>query len=217
MPTPPARPGDNVEVSTVDRDPARLAAALATLHRSDTARDGPTLIDFAESPRDDDWTLRSALVRLAQPEPVRAGAVLELIRRTDAALAPHRRLLESDPVPTAPWLSPDAPDPGDASRSPVWDARSTDLARVSARFPGGDAVVAAYADAEGLDEPERSLVPLLGAAVDLDELAEELTAWARDRTGPPPVRALDAIAERVFERLAGLGVPRESGPTRRRR
>lgn len=41
---------------------------------------------YAEVPRDGDWTLRSALVRFAQPEPVRAGAVLELVRRTDGAL-----------------------------------------------------------------------------------------------------------------------------------
>ncbi|MFP5320565.1 MAG: hypothetical protein ACLGIC_01825 [Acidimicrobiia bacterium] len=43
-------------------------------------------VGFADAPRDRDWSLRSALVRFAQPEPTRAGAVLELVRRTDGAL-----------------------------------------------------------------------------------------------------------------------------------
>lgn len=41
---------------------------------------------IGDVPRRDDWSLRAALVRFAQPEPVRAGAVLELVRRTDGAL-----------------------------------------------------------------------------------------------------------------------------------
>lgn len=55
---------------------------------------GSRLVDFAECPRVGDWTLRSALVRYAQRSPVAASAVLELIRRTDGALQPHRRSLE---------------------------------------------------------------------------------------------------------------------------
>lgn len=46
------------------------------------------LVDYAEVARDDDWSLRSALVRYAQVAPVRASAVLELVRRTDGALKP---------------------------------------------------------------------------------------------------------------------------------
>ncbi len=52
------------------------------------------LIDYAETERVGQWSLRSALVRYAQPEPVRAGHVLELVRRLDAALAPSRSRLE---------------------------------------------------------------------------------------------------------------------------
>jgi hypothetical protein len=44
------------------------------------------LVDFAERPRTHDWTLRSALVRYAQPEPQRVNDILELVRRVDAAL-----------------------------------------------------------------------------------------------------------------------------------
>lgn len=56
------------------------------------------LVDFAECPRAGDWTLRSALVRYAQRSPVAASAVLELVRRTDGALQPHRRALERQAV-----------------------------------------------------------------------------------------------------------------------
>jgi hypothetical protein len=62
------------------------------------ADEGARLVDFAECPRIGDWTLRSALVRYAQRSPVAASAVLELVRRTDAALQPHRRALERTPV-----------------------------------------------------------------------------------------------------------------------
>ena len=54
------------------------------------------LLDFAERPRVDDWSLRAALVRYAQPEPERAAQILELVRRIDAALRQHRKLFERD-------------------------------------------------------------------------------------------------------------------------
>lgn len=44
------------------------------------------LAGFDEAPGSAGWTLRSALVRFAQPEPDRASAVLEVVRRIDAAL-----------------------------------------------------------------------------------------------------------------------------------
>jgi hypothetical protein len=44
------------------------------------------LVDFAERPRVDDWSLRAALVRYAQPEPQRVNDILDLVRRTDWAL-----------------------------------------------------------------------------------------------------------------------------------
>lgn len=63
---------------------------------ADTAAPSPAeLADYAERARIGDWTLRSALVRYAQLAPVAASAVLELVRRTDGALHPHRRGLET--------------------------------------------------------------------------------------------------------------------------
>ncbi len=54
------------------------------------------LLDFAERPRVDDWSLRAALVRYAQPEPERAARLLELVRRAEGALHRHGKLLERD-------------------------------------------------------------------------------------------------------------------------
>jgi hypothetical protein len=54
------------------------------------------LVDFAERPRTRDWSLRSALVRYAQPEPQRVNDLLELVRRVDAALGKSAALLDRD-------------------------------------------------------------------------------------------------------------------------
>jgi hypothetical protein len=54
------------------------------------------LIDFAERPRTEDWSLRSALVRYAQPEPERVNGILELVRRTEGALGQHAKLIERE-------------------------------------------------------------------------------------------------------------------------
>jgi len=51
------------------------------------------LVDFAERPRTSDWSLRSALVRYAQPQPERASTVLSLARRIEWALHQHSDLL----------------------------------------------------------------------------------------------------------------------------
>lgn len=47
------------------------------------------LVDFAERPRLQDWSLRSALVRYAQPQPQRVNDILDLVRRTDWAIGRH--------------------------------------------------------------------------------------------------------------------------------
>jgi hypothetical protein len=52
------------------------------------------LIDFAERPRIEDWSLRAALVRYAQPEPERVNKILEQVRRIEWALRRHRKTIE---------------------------------------------------------------------------------------------------------------------------
>jgi hypothetical protein len=54
------------------------------------------LLDFSERPRVEDWSLRAALVRYAQPQPQRVNDLLELVRRTEAALGKQRGVLERD-------------------------------------------------------------------------------------------------------------------------
>lgn len=44
------------------------------------------IVDFSERPRTHEWSLRAALVRYAQPEPQRVNDLLDLVRRTEAAL-----------------------------------------------------------------------------------------------------------------------------------
>jgi hypothetical protein len=52
------------------------------------------LIDFAERPRAQEWSLRAALVRYAQPQPQRVNDILDLVRRTESALGQYAAVLE---------------------------------------------------------------------------------------------------------------------------
>ena len=199
-------------------NPEAVAAALLAAHAGpvDGLSDGHRLVDYAESSRAGGWSLRSALVRFAQPEPTRAGAVLELIRRTDGALKPHRRRLESAAVRTHPDLGPalvvdvDGTVAIRADARCVLDAPAADLARAALHLDDGDAVVEAYVAAAG-DDPTFAAVPLLVVALQLDAVADALVPWAIAHDGPPPVEEVDRRAAAAFARLAELGVPRETG------
>lgn len=208
-----------------------IGALLAARHRRETETDPQrSLLDFPESPRVGDWTLRSALVRLAQPEPVRAGATLELIRRCDGALRHLRRALERHAVVTDRSLSSASIRRADGRGSgsmggwtlddpvvPVADVRVADLARLALDDPTGfPAVLDAYTATIELDEAEREAIGLVEAALELDRLADELAGWARSGPADPPVELVDATCDRVFARLEALGVAREpEGPLRR--
>jgi hypothetical protein len=54
------------------------------------------LVDLSECSRVDDWSLRSALVRYAQPQPTRSGTILANVRRIDAVLHPQAKLLRAE-------------------------------------------------------------------------------------------------------------------------
>jgi hypothetical protein len=71
------------------------------------------LVDFAERPHVDDWSLRAALVRYAQPQPQRVNDVLDLVRRLEWALGQHGSLLQREG--TALWQAlEDGTTPDDA-------------------------------------------------------------------------------------------------------
>lgn len=188
-----------------------------------------SLVNYAESPREGDWTMRSALVRLAQPEAMRASAVVELIRRLDSALHPLARALERHTVVCDRMISPGSVAEVDGEwqlRDPVTpapDTRLADLARLHRADPVfADAVVGAYADAVSADVrpltgEEQQALPLLRAAAAMDALADVLTSWAAAGFRNPPLEPVDRIGAAVFEALERLGVPRESGPPGRGR
>jgi len=54
------------------------------------------LLDYQERPRVDDWSLRAALTRYAQPEPQRVGDLLEQVRRIEFAMGSYQKVLAAD-------------------------------------------------------------------------------------------------------------------------
>jgi hypothetical protein len=52
------------------------------------------LVDLAERPRVQQWSLRAALVRYSQAEPQRVENLLQLVRRVEGAFGAHRAQLE---------------------------------------------------------------------------------------------------------------------------
>ena len=72
------------------------------------------LVDFAERPRVEGWSIRSALCRYAQPEPARVAQVVELVRRIEYALQGQSKLLASDGPALWAAVIGDAPAPDDA-------------------------------------------------------------------------------------------------------
>lgn len=204
-----------------------MGALLAERHNEEVAVSPElSLLNYAESSRVGDWSLRSALVRLAQPDPLRASAVVELIRRVDAALHPHVRALQRHGVLCDRALSRQQMH-GEGSEwrfdgpaEPVPDARTADLARLARTDPEVyDRALAAYesAIAEPLGDEERECLPLLAVALQLDELADVLAGWASQGFLDPPLEAVDTIGRAVHAQLEELGVPQEQGPPGRGR
>lgn len=111
-------------------------------------QDVEAVIEYAERPRADGWSLRAALVRYAQPEPARAGAILELVRRTDGALKPHAKRLagESDLLALAE---------GDQAGGD--DATVVALLRVALVLDHLGDVLAAWAAARSDDRPDAEI------------------------------------------------------------
>ncbi len=180
-------------------------ADIVTRHRDPVEVDETrSLLNYAEAPRIGEWTLRSALVRLAQPYPLRAEAVLGLVRRLDAALKPFVRTLQKHAVVTGRMIPP--------STEGIADARVVDLAVLSERS-GVDItdVVRRYGSDLPLNDAEIEAAPLVAVALTLDELADRLAAWASADREQPPLDAIDRACAGVYERLERLGVPTEDG------
>lgn len=54
------------------------------------------LVDLSERPRTQNWSLRAALTRYAQPQPQRVGDLLDLVRRIEFAIADVADVIERD-------------------------------------------------------------------------------------------------------------------------
>jgi hypothetical protein len=153
-----------------------------------------SILNYAEAPRRGDWTLRSALVRLAQPHPLRSEAVLQLVRRLDASLKPLIRPLQEHGVRSQRSI------PGGAQH--VADTRMVDLM-------ANPEVLAEYRQRIDLDDAEIASVHLVQLALDLDELANTLAAWATAGPIDPPVAEIDQTCARVLNSMNEAGVPQE--------
>ncbi|MFW2380935.1 MAG: hypothetical protein ACN4GZ_04180 [Acidimicrobiales bacterium] len=171
------------------------AEALIAVHAKPVEVDEQhSVLNYAEAPRVGDWTLRSALVRLAQPHPLRSEAVLQLVRRLDAALKPLIRPLQLHGVHTHRSI------PGGAQH--VADTRLVDVA-------ADPDLLAAYRYRVVLDDAELSSVHLVRLALELDRLADVLAAWAAAGPGDPPLVEIDRTCAEVLTSMNDLGVPEE--------
>lgn len=196
-------------------DAAAAGQTLAERHASAPAP-GPvdrsrSLINFAEITGLGDWSLRSALCRLAQPEPARVGRVLESVRRLENVLHHIQPALERHPAlnsrPAAALQLPDSED--------YVDVRMADVARdVTAHGFAVDSVVTAYSDnvSAPVTDEERMGLDLLMIAVRFERLAATLIAWADGGPNNPPVDEFDRACDEIEASLDALGVPRETGP-----
>ncbi len=169
-----------------------------------------SLLNYAELAHDGDWTLRSALNRLAQPQPARVGALLDLVRRLDAPLHHVRKALEQHTVTCDRALGRDGAD-GDGPLEPYTDIRTADLARLVAAGADPDQLLTGYQDHGRLDHEEVLAVPLLAIAVRFAQVSALLTAWALVGPDSPPVDAVDETIDQVAAELDRLGVAEETG------
>lgn len=123
------------------------------------------LLDVAERPRAGGWSLRSALVRYAQSNPVRVSQVMEHVRRIEAALHPHAKLLVADGPALCAAASSGAPD----DDSP--DARVVGLLRASLVLDEVADALAVWADDRSTDRPDAAVdAAVAEVARRLDEL-----------------------------------------------
>ena len=134
------------------------------------------LVDFAERPRSEDWSLRAALVRYAQPEPQRVNDLLDLVRRLDSALGRYSTVLQRDGA--AVW------DGLEGGRKPA-DERQVqvvNLLRVAKELDGLGDVLAEWAVDITRDRPNDAVDDVI------DEIGAQLDALGVPHEERPPNR-----------------------------
>lgn len=139
------------------------------------------LVEVAESPRSANWSLRAALTRYAQPQPMRVSRLLDAVRRTEFALAAHTDVLRAEGP--ALWAALDA---GDTRIADV-DASELVLGLLACarEIDGlGDLLVAWAVDRQGVrpDAEVDAVTDAVSARLDALGVARE------ERVPPPGVR-----------------------------
>jgi hypothetical protein len=123
------------------------------------------LVEFAERPRTDDWSLRAALVRYAQPQPQRVNDLLDLVRRTEFALGQHAGVLQRDG--TALWEALE----GGSIPSDERHAHVVDLLVVAMELDRIGDVLAGWAVDISVDRPDAAVdAAITSIGTRLDEL-----------------------------------------------
>ena len=122
------------------------------------------LVEFSERPRTHDWSLRSALVRYAQPQPARVEAVLDLTRRLEFAIGKHNKVLAKQGEEV--WSAIKSGADGDDSIKDV-----VALLRVAQEIDALGDVLAAWAVDRTGARPDAAVDTLIGqVAPELDAL-----------------------------------------------
>lgn len=135
------------------------------------------LVGHAERPRAGDWSLRAALVRLAQFRPGLVRDLMEGVRRLDHALHGHRaRLLADGPSIWAALAEEGAQ--GDPEVEQV-----VALLRVAQDLDAVADVVVAWAEDRAGPMPEEAVAR---TAAEVSKRLDDLGIEREERTGPPP-------------------------------
>jgi hypothetical protein len=128
------------------------------------------LVDFSERARTDDWSLRSALVRYAQPQPQRVNDILDLVRRVEWALGKQSKRIEREGAGL--WSALESGDDGDELVA---------LLRAAQELDGlGDVVVAWAVDRSG-ESPDARVDAVV---TDVGERLDALGIPHEERPGP---------------------------------
>jgi hypothetical protein len=128
------------------------------------------LVDYAERSRTDDWSLRSALVLYALPQPQRVNDILVQVRRVDRALAKQSKRLEREGEEL--WRALEAGDDGDDLVALLQAARRLDEL--------GDSVVAWAVD-RTRESPDAQVDAVVA---DVGERLDALGVPYDERPGP---------------------------------
>jgi hypothetical protein len=136
------------------------------------------MLDFAERARAGGWSLRSALVRYAQPQPRRVSQVLELVRRIEFAVHPLGRLFAGEGRQI--WSAAES----GAAPSSEEHGVAVGLVRAAAELDRlADRLVAWAVDRAGPRPDDEVDSVVLDVTRRLDDLG---VAREEQRPGPPP-------------------------------